>query len=318
MSRPIVFSTSWDDRCADLRSNPAALDALKSQPDTRVLPLWRGRPLIVGAERAQAAWLPVDHPILADAAPAWIFLGRHQGRARFVADLSAWSPESIDDAAMLAFLDPSEYSHPAVPDDHVFVEVRGLLTRLDPTDAAMVSTARALLNWHRTHGFCSSCGAASEMIHAGWQRQCPVCRANHFPRTDPVVIMLILSGNKALLGRSPGWPVGMFSALAGFVEPGETPESAVVREVYEETGIHVRNVRYMASQPWAFPNSLMLGFTGQAVSEQITLDAELDDALWISREEMVQVMAGTHPNVKKPRPGAIAHELVSRWLNDTL
>jgi NAD+ diphosphatase len=110
----------------------------------------------------------------------------------------------------------------------------------------------------------------------------------------------------------------MFSALAGFVEPGETPESAVVREVFEETGIKVHNTKYIGAQPWAFPNSLMLGFTGEALSDQITLDAELDDALWITREDMVQVMAGTHPVVKKPRPGAIAHDLVSRWLAGTI
>lgn len=318
MTRPIVFSAAWDDRCADLRADQAALDGLLARADTGVMPIWRGRPLIAGDARGHIAWLPANHPIFADAAPDWVFLGKHDGRARFVADVSSWSPESVDDAAMLAFLDPSEYTHPSVPDDHVFVELRGLLTRLDPVDAAMASTARALLNWHRTHGFCSACGKPSVIAQAGWQRRCDSCGANHFPRTDPVVIMLILNGNRALLGRSPGWPAGMFSALAGFVEPGETPESAVIREVFEETGIKVHNTKYIGAQPWAFPNSLMLGFTGEALSDQITLDAELDDALWITREDMVQVMAGTHPVVKKPRPGAIAHDLVSRWLAGTI
>lgn len=316
MQRAVVFASEWDDRCADLRTDPDAIAALRSAPDTLVLPLWRGRPLVAGAERTGCGWVAPGHPVLADADPDWIFLGRHDGRARFVADISAWSPEAVDDAAMLAFFDPNEYTHPALPADHVFAEMRGVMTRLDPVDAAMASTARALLNWHGSHRFCSACGQPSGMIQGGWQRKCPSCRASHFPRTDPVVIMLVLNGNRALMGRSPGWPEGMYSALAGFVEPGETPEAAVRREVFEETGIRVRDPRYVAAQPWAFPNSLMLGYVALADESEIRLDNELDDALWISREDMVSVMAGTHPRVRRPRPGAIAHELVSRWLAD--
>jgi len=191
--------------------------------------------------------------------------------------------------------------------------------QVNPADAAMASTARALLNWHRSHGFCSGCGARTEILQGGWQRQCPACDAAHFPRTDPVVLMLVLRGNRLLLGRSPGWPEGMYSALAGFVEPGETLEAAVRREVREETGIRVGDVAYVGGQPWAWPNSLMLGFVARAESEAITLDpAELEDALWVSREEMVDIVAGLHPRIRRPRPGAVAAELLARWLTDTL
>ena len=157
------------------------------------------------------------------------------------------------------------------------------------------------------------------MTQSGWQRRCPSCDASHFPRTDPVVIMLVLRGNKVLLGRSPGWPEGMYSTLAGFVEPGESLEAAVRREVHEETGVSVTNVRYVAGQPWAWPNSLMLGFVADAQDEAITLDpVELEDAIWLTREEMVDVVAGLHPKVRRPRSGAIAYELISRWLSGSI
>jgi len=157
------------------------------------------------------------------------------------------------------------------------------------------------------------------MQAAGWERQCPACGGKHFPRTDPVVIMLITHGNSVLLGRSPGWPDGMYSLLAGFVEPGETMEAAVRREVFEETAVHVGPVSYLASQPWPFPASLMLGCHGMATSRDITIDPnELEDALWLSREELAQAFRGEHPVVKPARKGAIAHFLLSNWLADQL
>jgi NAD+ diphosphatase len=202
-----------------------------------------------------------------------------------------------------------------MPGDHQFVELRGVMTRLPPADAALASTARALMNWHRSHRFCSACGVPTDMTMGGWQRGCPSCGGQHFPRTDPVVIMLVLHGNRLLLGRSPGWPEGFYSALAGFVEPGETLEAAVRREVFEETRIRCGAVHYVAGQPWAYPNSLMLGFAAHAETTEIIIDPhELEDARWLTREEMVDVMAGLHPTVSRPRSGAIAHTLVTRWL----
>jgi len=310
MADGIVFAAEWDSRQAELRADAAALATLRSDSATRVLPIWRGRPLICG--EGEAVWLAPDHAVLADAGE-WIFLGRHRDAAHFAVDVSSHVPEGLDEAAMSGFFDPTEYGHPALPRDHRFAELRGLMKRLAPVDAAMASTARALLNWHASHRFCSACGQPSDIAQGGWQRVCPVCRTPHFPRTDPVVIMLVRRGNKVLLGRSPGWPEGMYSTLAGFVEPGESIEAAVRREVREETGISVGAVRYVASQPWAFPNSLMLGFVAEAESEDITLDHELDDALWLTRDELGAVLAGAHPRIRRPRNGAIAHELVTRW-----
>ena len=306
-----VFSAGWDDRQAALRAGLPA--GWADMPGPAVfLPLWRGRALLAGA--GGLGWVGRDSPVMAHAAPQAVFLGRHAGQARLAVDVSSWEPPALDHAAMASFFDAQEYHHPALPADHRFADMRGAMMRLDQADAALGATARALFNWHRTHRFCSACGHASDWAMGGWERRCPSCGAKHFPRTDPVVIMLVLRGNRALLGRSPGWPGGMYSALAGFVEPGESLEAAVRREVSEETGIEVGRVRYVASQPWPWPNSLMLGFVANAESEAITLDDELEDARWITREEMVSVMAGQHPTLRRPRRGAIAQFLLSAWL----
>jgi NAD+ diphosphatase len=246
-----------------------------------------------------------------------VFLGL-DGGPRFAVDISAWQPEEIPDTVG-AFFDPSEQRHPFLPADHAFGELRANMTRLDARAAELVATAKAVLGWHETHGYCSRCGAKSQMIEAGWQRLCPDCGARHFPRTDPVVIMLILSGNDVLMGRSPGWPEGMYSLLAGFVEPGETLEAAVRREVREEAGVEVGRVDYLASQPWPFPASLMLGCRGEATSREIRLDpVELEDARWVSREEMLEIVAGRSQAMKPARKGAIARFLLDAWLADKL
>ncbi|MCW1934838.1 NAD(+) diphosphatase [Pararhodobacter zhoushanensis] len=290
------------------------MSALLGDSATRILPVWRGRPLISGEAEATAVWLAPGHVVLDDAGADLIFLGTHQGHARFVADVSSWVPAGLDEAAMSGFFDATEYGHPDLPEDHRYADLRGLMARLDPVDAAMAATARGLLNWHRSHRFCSSCGQPSDAAQGGWQRICPACRGVHFPRTDPAVIMLVQHGDTVLLGRSPGWPEGMYSTLAGFVEPGESLEAAVRREVFEETSVRVTRVSYVASQPWPWPSNLMLGFVAEAVSKDITLDHELEDALWITRAELAHVMAGEHPRIRRPRKGAIAQELMARWL----
>ena len=154
---------------------------------------------------------------------------------------------------------------------------------------------------------------------AGWQRDCPACNAHHFPRTDPVAIMLIIRGNSVLVGRSHGWPEAMYSLLAGFVEPGETIEAAVRREVFEEAGIRVGAVRYLASQPGPFPSSLMFGCHGEALNGALTVDPdEIEDAIWVSREELMDVFAGNSDRIKPARKGSIAHFLLRNWLADRL
>lgn len=312
----MCFTGSGLDRAADLRSNPERMAELLVAG--LVLPVWRGKPLATaGADLTPAlGWLTTDHPVLAAISDP-MFLGLDDGIARFAADISDWEPDAGTEPVVQAFFDPSQQRHPDLPSDHAFVELRSIMLDLTAREAELVATAKAVLHWHRSHRFCSVCGGASAPINAGWQRACPACKAQHFPRTDPVVIMLVTRGNRALLGRSAIWPAGMYSCLAGFVEPGETPEAAVRREVAEETGVPVGRVRYVSSQPWPFPASLMMGFTAEALDDTITLDPEeLEDALWITREDMVEVMAGGHPTIRPARKGAIAHSLIANWLAD--
>jgi NAD+ diphosphatase len=307
-----AFGGSGLDRAAALRGDAQAQSAL--YPAGRILPLWRGKPL--ARDKGALVWLPADHPVLCDAGDI-VFLGQEAGQGFFAADLAHWAPPAAPVLDPPLFLDPNEERHPLLPENHAFVELRGLMLALSAREAELAAMARAVLGWHRSHAFCAACGARSELHEAGWQRQCPACGTRHFPRTDPVVIMLVTRGNQTLVGRSPGWPEGMYSCLAGFVEPGETIEAAVRREVAEETGIPVGQVRYLASQPWPFPASLMIGCMAEALAEDIQLDpVELEDARWISREDMVDVMAGRHPEVKAPRRGAIAHALLENWLAD--
>lgn len=309
----VTFGGSALDRAAPLRDDPDAIAAL--WPKGKVLAVWRGKPLI-GADGAPA-WLRCDHAVLADSTET-LFLGLDDGTPCFACSIADWA-EGAGTELRPGFFDQSVQMHPAVPQGAGFQELRTVMTGLSPRAAELVVMAKAMLQWHATHAFCAACGAPSRSAKAGWQRTCPVCGANHFPRTDPVVIMLVLRANRLLLGRSPGWPEGMYSLLAGFVEPGETLEAAVRREVAEESGIRVGAVRYLASQPWPFPASLMFGCRAEAISDEITLDpVELEAALWVSREELLQVMAGQHPVIRPPRQGAIAQFLMTAWLADTL
>ena len=315
----VTFGGSSLDRAAELRGDIPALAAAMDDPTTRTVVMWRGKPLLDtdGSTRGLVR-LPLDHPVLKDARSAPILLGREDGAVRFAHDISGWVPDA-DISEVGAFIDRSEQRHPALPEDHGFAELRSVMTVLNPRDAELAATAKAIIGWHETHGFCARCGAASDVTQAGWQRVCPSCGGSHFPRTDPVVIMLITHGNRVLLGRSPGWPEGMYSCLAGFVEPGETIEAAVRREVWEEAGVRVGDVRYLSSQPWPFPASLMFGCHGIAETDEITIDpVEIEDALWASREDVMDALAGRRTGLLPARKGAIAHFLLRNWLADTL
>ena len=199
-------------------------------------------------------------------------------------------------------------------DGAVPMELREAGARMSQRDGGLVAYAAAITTWHGTHPHCSRCGALTEVGEAGHVRVCPVCRAMHHPRTDPVVIMLVHDGDRALLGRQPTWPAGRYSALAGFVEPGESLEEAVEREVLEEAGVQVRDVLYRSSQPWPFPMSLMLGFHATYASgEPRTGDDELDDVRWFSREELASI-AREETDFHLPPPLAIARQLIDEWL----
>lgn len=315
IAETVTFAAAGPDRAAHLRGDTDRMAALLATG--KVLPLWRGKVLM--RDESALGWLAEGHAALAHGRSA-IFLGLDAGGAAwFARDISDWSPEAGAEAVEHGFFDPSVQTHPALPDHLGFHELRGVMTALSPEEAALAATARAVLHWHRSHAYCATCGHASDMVMAGWQRSCPGCGAQHFPRTDPVVIMLVTQGNRTLLGRSAGWPEGMYSCLAGFVEPGESLESAVRREVLEETGVQIGPVRYLASQPWPFPASLMIGCAAEATSETITLDpAELEAAMWCSREDLLAAHAGQREDLKLPRNGSIAHFLLTNWLADRL
>ena len=317
IAETVTFGGSGLDRAALVRGDDALLKTHLATGD--ILPLWRGKVLVEGEGRERLVRVPQGHPALIDSTGDYIFLGLDAGQAVFACDISAWAPPDQDLELVGQFFDPSEQVHPDFPTGVVFAELRSVMAQLSPRDAELVATAKALFNWHESHGFCAKCGCESAITMAGWQRNCIQCNASHFPRTDPVVIMLITHGNQLLLGRSPGWPEGMYSTLAGFVEPGETLEAAVRREVFEESAISVGAVTYLASQPWAFPSSLMFGCHGEALNTDITIDPdEIEDAFWISREELMQVMAGEHPIIKAARRGSIAQFLMTNWLADRL
>ena len=324
LAEQVTFGGTGMNRAAHIRDDDAALARARAHPQAACLLLWRGKPMVCGDARDRLALVAMQHPILAAGHAAVldvpVFMGLEaDGAPRFAQDISAWKPDDLDPEALSLFVDASEQHHPLLPEDFAFADLRRLMSRLAPHDAELAATAKALEGWHLSHRFCARCGSPSRMTRAGWQRSCPSCGTQHFPRTDPVVIMLITHGDAVLMGRSPGWPEGMYSLLAGFVEPGETLEAAVRREVMEETGVPVGPVAYLASQPWPFPASLMIGCRGTALAREMTIDpTEIEDAIWVGRGDMMSAFAGENPGLKPARRGAIAHFLLENWLADRL
>jgi len=288
----IAFGGSPLDRADHLRTDPAALAGLMN---------WRARLLRLDGLLPQ--WDPATGALgwgtLAEAADEaeLVFLGLLDGTACFVA---------VPDQGA----DGPAYAQP---------QVWAAMLALSPTDLALYGGARSLVDWHARHRFCARCGSPTRLAKGGWQRDCGSCSAQHFPRTDPVTIMLVEHENRLLLGRQPRFPPRVFSALAGFVEPGETVEEAVAREVFEEAGVRVRDVRYIASQPWPFPSQLMIGCHSIAQSDELTIDhTELEEARWFTRAELEAARAaGSEGNDELifPRSFAIAHHLVTWWLD---
>ncbi|MEM8787478.1 MAG: NAD(+) diphosphatase [Pseudomonadota bacterium] len=312
----VLFAGATIDRAAHLRDRA---DDLAAAPAARAAVFWRGKALFEGSEAPRLAWLPLTAPLLAEAAEPPIFLGLDDAAPRFAYDISAWDDPAADTQAMGSFVDTSTNRHPAMTEAQAFLDLRATMSRLNPADAGNAAAAKGIFGWHDTHRFCARCGAPSNVSMAGWRRTCPACGAHHFPRTDPVVIMLITHGDRLLLGRSPGWPEGMYSLLAGFMEPGESVEAAVRREVAEEAGIAVGSVRYLSSQPWPFPASLMIGCWGVAETDAITLDpVELEDAVWLTRAQLIAERTSPNPRLRPARRGAIAQFLIEHWLADRL
>jgi NAD+ diphosphatase len=206
----------------------------------------------------------------------------------------------------------------AVPQGHRLIDLRSLAMQglIPQEELALLAQARSLLFWHQRHGFCANCGMATKAVDGGYRRDCAACGAQHFPRTDPVVIMLAIDSDRCLLGRQSRFVKGVWSCLAGFVEPGETIEAAVRRETHEEAGIACGYVTYLASQPWPFPMSLMIGCHAQAITTDIVIDRnELEDARWFSRDEAAALLTRTHPDgLATPPPMAIAHHIIRTWI----
>jgi len=308
----VTFARGALDRAAHLRGR----SALTEDPRALCLPLWQGKPLIEPGPPPRLAWLPMAAAVFAGAGTAPVFLGVADGAPRFAREIPDWEGAATGPRP---FFDDSRDHHPALPESLDFGDLRAVMAELSVEDAGTAAAAKGILAWHASHLFCARCGAPSEVAEQGWKRACPACGAEHFPRTDPVVIMLILHGNSVLLGRNAAWPPGMYSLLAGFMEPGESIEAAVRREVWEEAGVPVGQVDYLSSQPWPFPSSLMLGCRGEALARAIDRDpAELEDARWVTREAVLAAMAGHDPDLKPARPGSIARFLIERWLADTL
>ncbi len=193
-------------------------------------------------------------------------------------------------------------------------DLRGLaMAGTLPTDQlGILAQARSLLHWHERHGFCANCGSKTILRDAGYRRHCAICETDHFPRTDPVIIIAVCHGSRVLLGRQTSWPTGMYSTLAGFMEPGETIEDAARREIFEEAGIRVGDINFHSNQPWPFPSSLMIGLTGEALNDDIIVDTnELETARWFETREIQTMLDGSHPDgLTAPMPIAIAHHLI--------
>jgi NAD+ diphosphatase len=254
-----------------------------------------------------------------------LLLGVDDAGPLFAIDIDAPAPGGEQPAPLIAPGGPrgSGAAPPEPADGPRAVGLREAVTVLPPGEGGLVAYLASLLNWHRRHAFCAACGAPTHVAEAGLTRACPRCGTHHHPRTDPVVIMLVEDGDRLLLGRSPAWPPRRYSALAGFVEPGESLEEAVVREVLEESGVRVGGPRYLASQPWPFPSSLMVGFIAPWESgEPAPGEEDIDDVRWFDREEVAAAAAddaggwggdSDAPLLLPPRL-AIARRLIERWL----
>ncbi|WP_338064496.1 NAD(+) diphosphatase [Paramylibacter kogurei] len=311
----VTFGGSGFDRAAHLRETSATV---LCETSARFTLIWRGKPLIDTRDHS-LVYLDAGHPMVAEHRETALFLGLHEKSPLFAIDISHWQDPNLDVDQMKAFLDQSQNHHPDFPEHQLFCELRGTMSLLTPRDAELAATKRGLFAWQQGHKYCPRCGGENTFTAGGWRADCSDCKHPQFPRTDPVVIMLITHGNDTLLGRAPNWPEGMYSCLAGFMEPGETIEAAVRRETLEETNVNVGDVSYLASQPWAFPSSLMIGCHGQATSRDITIDPlEIETAKWVSRETVLSAYAGKDVGLKPARKGAIAAFLIENWLKDTL
>jgi NAD+ diphosphatase len=303
-----TFAGNPLDRVSERRGDAAWLQARLDDPDTLAVALWNGKPLVEDAPKSEEgapdkavriAYLSIDLAReVAASDQRMLFLGLWKGTAVFAFDLEG-SPDPAD-GPLNGF--------------GRFEDLRAIALRLPGTDAAILATAKQMFEWRRRHGFCPNCGQPTLAIDGGWKRVCEACRTEHFPRTDPVVIMLPTFGERCLLGRQAIWPKGMYSALAGFLEPGENIEEACAREIKEEAGLTAVSVHYHSTQPWPYPSSLMIGLMAEVSDDQATPDqTELEEVRWFTREETRAMLRNEIPDAKAPGAMAIAHQLIKAW-----
>ena len=289
-----ILSGPYLDRAAHLRKDPAWFERALADERSRVAPVWNSRNLIVEGEAPRAALLELSAiPEQQRNSSELILLGRFRDSEVFVYEVEALEPPQLGIGTR-------------------FEDLRMLASILPAEDAGLLGYARGMVSWRARHRFCGTCGATTLAAKGGHVLICtnPACRHEQFPRIDPAIIVLVSDGERALLGRQAAWPVGRYSTIAGFVEPGESLEDAVAREVFEETGIEVDRIQYHSSQPWPFPSSLMLGFTAQALTTQIQRrDDELEDAQWFTREDLASGRPIVPPSV------SISFRLIEHWFD---
>lgn len=296
-----AFVTDGLDRAAHLRTDDEKLFAMEGKAGARAYLIHRDSLVMMNEASGPRALLTIPEALKCGANAGTIFLGLRDGAPVFGMGIA---PAAADELRTRS--------------DVAVNELRGMAMQgtIPVDELSGIALAKSLVTWHQRHGFCANCGTRTRMVQGGWRRDCPTCKAEHFPRTDPVVIMLVTSGDRCLMGRQKQFPPGMWSCLAGFVEIAETIEDAVKREILEESGITCTDVKYYMTQPWPYPSSLMIGCTAVATSDAITVDhAELEDCRWFNRDEAMLMLKRTHPDgLNGPHPFAIAHHLLRQWL----
>ena len=303
-----TFAGNPLNRASERRPDADWLKARRDDPDSLALALWNGKPLVEDAPGGYASAKYGAVRIAYISVPMARDIAASDERLLLMA---LWKETAVFAVDLDGGADPAEGPLRGLGR---FEDLRGVALRLPAADAGILATAKSMFEWRRKHSFCANCGQPSAAVDGGWKRVCAACRTEHFPRTDPVVIMLPTFGEKCLLGRQAVWPKGMYSALAGFLEPGESIEEACAREVKEEAGLSATEVRYHSTQPWPYPSSLMIGLFAEVSDDNAAPDqTELEEVRWFTRTEIQALLRGELSGVFAPGALAIAHQLIKAW-----